>query len=52
MKNPERLIFEDRKELSTMFQDTLRIEEGLEGGFADFLLKQNRAEELIEVFLK
>ena len=52
MKNPEKLTFEDRKELSSMFQDALRLEEGLEGGFSEFLLKQNRAEELLDLFIK
>ena len=52
MKSPEALSFKTRKELSIMFQDTLRLEEGLQGGFSEFLLQQGRAEELLEVFLK
>jgi len=52
MKNPEKLTFADRKELSLMFQDALRLEEGLEGGFSEFLLKQKRAEELLDLFIK
>lgn len=53
MKSPEKLSFEERKDLITMFQDTLRLEEGLENnGYSEFLLKQNRTEELLEVFLK
>ena len=57
MRSPEKLSFEDRKDLITMFQDTLRAEEGLENGYSEFLLKEGkegrgRAEELLDVFMK
>ena len=57
MRSPEKLSFEDRKDLITMFQDTLRAEEGMENGYSEFLLKEGkegrgRAEELLDVFMK
>lgn len=53
MKNPDKLSFADRKDLASMFQDTLLLEGDCEKcGFSEFLLSQQRAEELIEVFLK